>query len=96
MATDIVLLVICLVKPMSDKRKKKEKITYIDDGRTIADMSNLPPRAQWAKKGTTSSFKDIWRTYWSAVKMMIKPMLVVIAFLAVMFLIANIYLWLAK
>ncbi|MBQ2240995.1 MAG: hypothetical protein II319_02510 [Clostridia bacterium] len=30
---------------MSNKEKKKrEKVTYIDDGRTIADMSNLPTR----------------------------------------------------
>ena len=26
---------------MSDKKKKKNKITYYDDGRTIADMSGL-------------------------------------------------------
>lgn len=30
---------------MANKEKKKrEKVTYIDDGRTIADMSNLPTR----------------------------------------------------
>lgn len=26
---------------MSDKKKKKKKVVYYDDGRTIADMSNL-------------------------------------------------------
>ena len=26
------------------EKKKREKVTYIDDGRTIADMSNLPMR----------------------------------------------------
>ena len=26
------------------EKKKREKVTYIDDGRTIADMSNLPSR----------------------------------------------------
>lgn len=26
------------------EKKKREKVTYIDDGRTIADMSNLPTR----------------------------------------------------
>lgn len=78
---------------MSDK-KKREKITYIDDGRTIADMSNLPPRASWAKKGTTSSFKDIWRTYWQATKMMLKPTFIAVGFLVVIYLIITIIFWL--
>lgn len=75
-------------------KKKKEKITYIDDGRTIADMSNLPRRSPLLNKGTTSSFKDIWHTYWQAVKMMIKPMLVVIGFLIVIYLAAALIFWL--
>ncbi len=88
MATATVPHVIFWTK-MSEKKSKpkKEKITYIDDGRTIADMSALPERHQWTKRGTTSSFGDIWRTYWQAVRMMIKPMLVVIGFLCVAFLI---------
>lgn len=73
---------------------KKQKITYIDDGRTIADMSNLPPRSPLLKKGSTSSFKDIWQTYWQAVKLMFKPMLVVIGFLVVIYLIAALLFWL--
>lgn len=79
---------------MSEKKIKKEKITYIDDGRTIADMSNLPPRASWTKKGTKSSFKDIWRTYWQATKMMLKPTLVAVGFLVVIYLIVTIIFWL--
>lgn len=75
-------------------KNKKEKITYIDDGRTIADMSGIPSRIDWLSKGTTSSFKDIWRTYWSAVGMMIKPMLVVIGFLLAAFLIVSLIFWL--
>ncbi len=74
---------------MSKKKEKKEKVKYIDDGRTIADMSNLVGGSQWTKHGTTSSIKDIWRTYWSATKMMIKPMLVVIGFLCAAFLIVS-------
>ena len=74
--------------------KKREKITYIDDGRTIADMSNLPPRASWTKKGTTSSIKDIWRTYWQATKMMLKPTLIAVGFLVVIYLIVTIIFWL--
>ncbi len=76
------------------KKLKKEKITYIDDGRTIADMSNLPPRAEWTKRGTTSSFKEIWRTYWQATKMMLKPTLIAIGFLVVIYLIVTIIFWL--
>lgn len=76
-------------------KKKKEKITYVDDGRTLADMSGLSNnRNNWTKRGTTSSPKDIWRTYWSAVKMMVKPMLVTIGFICAVFLILSILFWL--
>lgn len=81
---------------MSEKKPKKEKIIYIDDGRTIADMSDLPPRNEWLKKGTTSSFKDIWCTYWSAFRMMIKPMLVVIGFIMAVCLIVTLLYLLSK
>jgi hypothetical protein len=71
--------------------KKKEKITYVDDGRTIADMSamrngtRLHDRNPYRPK---PKFKDVWKTYWSAVRMMVKPMLVVIAAMAVVYLLA--------
>ncbi len=77
---------------MKDK-KKKEKITYVDDGRTIADMSSIPS-ARWSKSGTTSSFGDIWRTYWSATRMMLKPTLIVVGFLTLAFLIVTLIFWL--
>lgn len=74
-------------------KKKKEKITYIDDGRTLADMSSVTSRHDWLKKGTASGFSDIWRTYWSAVRMMLKPTLVAIGFLLAVFgIIALIFL----
>lgn len=69
-------------------KKKKEKITYIDDGRSFADLSNvhgLGGGMKFSKMGTTSSPKDIWNTYWSAVRFMFKPMLVVIGFLCLLF-----------
>lgn len=76
-------------------KKKKEKITYVDDGRTIADMSGLSnSRNNWTKRGTTSSPKEIWKTYWSAVKMMVRPMLVTIGFICAVFLILSILFWL--
>lgn len=78
---------------MSMAKKKKEKITYIDDGRSFADLSNvqgLGGGMKFSKTGTTSSPKDIWDTYWAAVRFMFKPMLVVIGFLCVLFLLAYI------
>ena len=79
---------------MSKKKQKKEKITYIDDGRTIADMSGIHDRFAWAKKGTTSSPRDIWNTYWNADRMMFLPMLVVLGFIVVIYLIITIIFWL--
>lgn len=75
------------------KKEKKEKITYIDDGRSFADMSHvygLGGDFKFSKTGTTSSPKDIWNTYWDAVKFMFKPMLVVIGFLLVLFVLSYI------
>jgi len=74
---------------MSDKekKKKKEKVTYIDDGRTIADMSGVGFGGYASKDNRPrSSARDKWRTYWEAVKMMFVPMLVVIGIICVTFL----------
>lgn len=73
------------------KKKKKEKITYVDDGRSFADMSGVHGMGdsfRFSKIGTTSSPKDIWNTYWAAVKFMFKPMLVVVGFLVVLYILA--------
>ncbi len=75
---------------MGKKKQKKEKIRYIDDGRSLADMSNVKGGMDWTKKGTTSRPGDIWRTYWNAVKMMIKPMMVTIGFIIAAYLIIRI------
>lgn len=66
------------------KRKKKEKVTYIDDGHTIADMSNVGTPRVNGRKGT---LKEQWNTYWSAVKMMFVPMLVALGIISVAFLV---------
>ena len=64
--------------------KKKEKVVYVDDGRSLADMSGVSsPGLSGAPSRYRASFKEQWQTYWSAVKMMIKPMLFVIGALAV-------------
>ncbi len=77
--------------------KKKEKITYIDDGRTIADMSGVGG-SRLTKRHPASprpKAKDVWNTYWGAVKMMFVPMLVVITALIVIYMIlAAIFMFL--
>ena len=54
---------------MSKEKKKREKVTYIDDGRTIADMSNLPTRGLGRslsdarpKKEMSETEKQFYRT----------------------------------
>ena len=57
--------------------KKKEKVKYIDDGRTIADMSGLRtgPRLKSNPYRPPLKFKDVLKTYFSAVKMMFMPIM---------------------
>ena len=69
-----------------NKKKKKQKVKYIDDGRTIADMSALSgvDKRYTGPKGT---FKDQMRTYWNTVKLMFVPMMVTIGIICIAFLI---------
>ena len=81
------------------KKKKKPKTVYIDDGRTICDMSALD-RARGKSSDTSlaqpkqpsqgrvrASVKEQLRTYFEAVKMMLLPMLVVLGVISVAFFI---------
>lgn len=74
--------------------KKKEKIRYVDDGRTLADMSNVGgPRLSNQNPGRPRpDAKEVWKTYWSAVKMMFLPMLGFIGILCIVYLIALLIL----
>jgi len=66
--------------------KKKEKVTYIDDGRTLADMSGVTGGFRGTQKDRPPrDWKAVWQTYWAAVKMMFIPMLVVLAGMALIF-----------
>lgn len=77
------------------KKSKKEKVIYIDDGRTIADMSGVSGGApQWTKRGTSSSVRDILRTYFGAMRMMLLPTLAACGFLLAAFLIVALLFWL--
>ena len=76
---------------------KKEKITYVDDGRTIVDMSDvagaggLPKRSPYTPR---PKFKEVWKTYWSAVRMMLVPMAVVVGALVIIYLLMLLAFWL--
>ena len=80
-------------------KKKKEKIRYVDDGRTIADMSALSgKRPEKGEKGAQrpisqrSTLKEQFETYIGAVKMMFLPMLATLGLLAVAFIVLYIIL----
>ena len=72
------------------KKKKKEKIVYIDDGSSIVDMSGtrggLRSTSNRDPLRPRASFKEQFATYKQSVKMMFVPMLVVIAAISVIFL----------
>ena len=87
---------------MSKKpKKKKEKIVYIDDGRTIADMSpveNSRRRDGGSERNQRrepprprASFREQLSTFFAAQRMMLGPMLVAIGIISLAFLI--LWLW---
>lgn len=75
------------------KKDKKEKIVYYDDNSTVSDMD--PVEAARHRDGYTPPQKkhptarEKFRTYWEAVKMMFFPMLIVLAVLAIIYLIVT-------
>lgn len=78
---------------MSKDKKKKQKTIYIDDGRTIADMSGVSGRKPKLSNSDTphisgmrGTLKEQWQTYKAAVKMMFLPMLAMIGGICVIFL----------
>jgi hypothetical protein len=78
--------------------KKKEKIRYVDDGRTIADMSGVsgPRLGNRNPYRPRPSAREVWKTYWNAVKMMIGPLIVVVTGICVVYLILWFLLFLAR
>ena len=83
-------------------KKKKTKTVYIDDGRTIADMSGL----YGSKPRTNGELPDLGRpraslkeqavTYWNAVKTMFLPMLMMLGGITLVFIILYLILELAS
>ncbi len=89
-----------LRKSMSKKKsKKKTKVKYIDDGRTIADMSGTS-RTNVFLGGTSGGLKgrgsrraplkDQAKTFFGAMKMMFFPMLITMGILTIAFIILYI------
>ena len=73
-----------------DKKNKKKKTVYYDDGRTIADMSSLNGGSTGPRP--RSSFKDQMKTYFTTVKAMFLPMLAFMGVITVVFLILYLVL----
>ena len=71
---------------MGKNKEKKPKVKYIDDGRTIADMSALSG-VDKRYTGPKGGFKAQLQTYWNAVKLMFVPMMVTIGIICLAFLI---------
>ena len=95
MSPDTLQLVTCLkLNNMAKDKNKKEKVRYIDDGRTIADMSGLSgvDKRYVGAKGT---LKEQARTYWNTVKMMFIPMMVTIGIICAVFFIMWLFLTLS-
>ncbi|MBQ8292149.1 MAG: hypothetical protein IJX88_06580 [Clostridia bacterium] len=75
-------------------KKKKEKIIYYDDGSTISDMSRVNRKGEKrppAEPRRQSSSSEKWRTYWSAVKMMIIPLCVALTVLGILYLLMMLF-----
>ena len=82
-------------KDQKQPKKKKEKIVYIDDGSTVADMSGVkgnvplrrPVRPSYGKQKPqpTTRMGQAWETYKAAVRAMVGPMLVFLGGLSVVF-----------
>ena len=73
------------MKKNRKEKQKKEKIIYIDDNSTVADMSNTRREKQGQKKQST--FREKARTYFTVVKKMIFPMLVTLLALTIAYLV---------
>lgn len=76
--------------------KKKEKITYVDDGRTVADMSGVTSGFRSSarpKYQPPASVKEQLSTFFGAMKMMFLPMLTVVGALVVIYLIIMLFFY---
>ncbi len=80
------------------KKPKREKVVYYDDNSTVADMSalrrggNKAPKEPRAPRIVGNTARDKWNTYKMSVLMMIKPMLVVLLILGILYVLMSLAL----
>ena len=72
-------------------KEKKEKITYIDDGRTIADMSAFGARPKMSNL-FGSGWKEKFRTLFETMGLMFLPTMAIIGLVCLLFLLVYILL----
>ena len=73
------------------KKQKKPKIRYVDDGSTVVDMqplvdANRRPGQKPRESGAKGTLREQIRTYFAAVKLMLVPMLVTLGIIFASFL----------
>ncbi len=84
---------------MGKKKKQREKITYVDDGSTVYDMSAVGGgRKKTDSQGQKrrSTIKEQFGTYKQSVRMMFFPMLVTLGGITAIFLIIYLILTIAE
>ncbi len=88
---------------MADKQKKpkKEKIRYVDDGSTVVDMqpledANRRPGQKPRERGAKGTLREQMRTYVAAVRLMFVPMMVTLGLIFLSFLITWIIFTVAR
>lgn len=84
-----------------EKKQKKEKIRYVDDGSTVVDMQPLEdsrrrPGQKPREKGAKGTIREQLRTYFAAVKLMFLPMMVTLGIIFFAFLITWIFFTVAR
>lgn len=85
----IVIRRIDMPRKKNKNKKKKEKIVWYDDNSTIADMSAVSGKRSVSNNSQPkphATFKEKWNTYWSAVRMMLLPTIVVLGVIAVLYI----------
>ena len=79
-------------------KKKKEKIVYIDDGRSLADLSGVQggftPKTRPLGR-PRASIKEQLGTFFCAMRMTFLPMLAVVGGLILLYLLLWLIFWLA-
>lgn len=71
-------------KKPADEKKKEQKIVYIDDGSTVADMDGTYPRG---KPRQRSTFKEKFKTYITVVKNLLPYLLITLLAFTLVYLV---------